>query len=289
VADSQLEVYFRITRPDTGFNPFYGSATVTINPRQLTWDRGSSSSNPATVNNKVYNGTTNATVLSAPTLAGVIGTDVITVTAGTVVFNSANAANGIVITAAGWGIGGTGLSNYIAPTVQPVFANADITPLQLTWSTGSTVNNKVYDGTTGATVLNAPTLVGIVGTDAVTVTTGTVVFNSANAANGIGITAVGWSIGGAATGNYIAPVAQPVFANANITRLQLTWSTGSTVSNKVYDGTTSATVQSAPTLVGVVGSDAVTVTTGTVVFNSANAGNNIGITAAGWGIGRSAA
>ena len=275
-----VTVYFRVTRPDTtGYNPYFGSTTVTILPRQLTWDIGGGVT-AATVGDKTFDGNNTATVIAAPSLSGLINGNTVTISTGSVTFSSVNAASGIPVNVSGWGI--TGDSNYTAPAAQPVFADANITPLQLTWSTGNTVNDKIYNGNNSATVANAPTLIGLLGGNTVAITTGSVTFSSLNAATGISINASGWGISG--DSNYTAPAAQPAFAAANITPLQLTWSAGNTVSNKTYDGNNTATVDTAPTLVGLLGGNTVTIIPGTTVFNSINAAFGIPVSASGWSI-----
>jgi len=245
-----------------------------ITQLQLSWTTG-------IVSDKEYDRNTSATVTTAPTLQGIISPDVVNVSTGTATFEDENVGNSKTVTGSGWGITGPAAGNYSIPG-QPTFAPANITPLQLTWTTG-TVSDKVYDRNTNATVTSAPTLQGVISPDVVTVTPGTASFNDPNVANGIGVTGLGWGIGGASAGNYSIP-GQPDFNPANITPLQLSWTTG-TVINKVYDRNTNATITGAPTLQGVISPDVVTVTPGTASFNDPNVANGIGVTGSGWGIG----
>jgi len=93
-----------------------------------------------------------------------------------------------------------------------------ITPKNLTIS-GALANNKVYDGNDTATVNFAgATLVGIVGSDVVTiVTTGYgATFATTSVANGIAVTVTGVTLGGAQAGNYT--VSQPTGLTANISK-----------------------------------------------------------------------
>jgi hypothetical protein len=84
--------------------------------------------------------------------------------------------------------------------------------------TGTNVANKVYDGTTMAS-LTGGTLSGVIGSDAVTLTqAGT--FASPNAGPGVAVTASD-SLGGAAAGNYT--ITQPTGLSANITQATLTF------------------------------------------------------------------
>ena len=132
--------------------------------------------------------------------------------------------------------------------------------------------NKVYDGTTAAT-LSSGTLSGIIGSDSVTLTQAGA-FTSANAGTGVAVNASD-SLGGTAAGNYT--LTQPTGLAANITPASLTV-TGTSVANKVYDGTTAATLSSGA-LSGIIGSDSVTLTQ-SGAFASANAGTGVAVNAA---------
>ncbi|MCL2628359.1 MAG: YDG domain-containing protein [Oscillospiraceae bacterium] len=268
---TDTKVFYRITRPGTGYYPYFGEVTVTIEAIELTWSTGS------TVNNKPYDGKSDATVLITPTLLGIIEDDDVTVVAGTVSFDRINVEDGIGITAASWGVEGEDIGNYIAPTAEPLFENANITPRQLTWSTGNTVNDKPYDGTNSATVLSAPTLVGVVEGDDITVATGTVNFESINAEDGIEITAADWGVdwGISGDGNYTAPSQQPVFALANITKVTLTPILDvSDVTGREYNGETTITgAQPTISLEGAVGDEEPEVTA-SFAFVDMNAGTN---------------
>jgi hypothetical protein len=143
----------------TGSGNFTGAATGTfqIAPLQLTWN------DDGTVNNKPYDSNNNADVLNNPTLNGVISPDNVTVTAGTVAFNNVNAADGISITATGWGIGGTSASNYIAPVSQPVFANANITPATPTVQTPPNATEVVIGSPLSELILSGGAVNGVTG------------------------------------------------------------------------------------------------------------------------------
>ena len=94
-----------------------------------------------------------------------------------------------------------------------------ITPKPVT-ITGLTAANKVYDGTTTATATGTATVDGKVGEDDVTVTAGTAAFANANVGEDKTVTFSGYSLTGAAAGNYTLS-AQPT-ATANITAKPVT-------------------------------------------------------------------
>ncbi len=99
--------------------------------------------------------------------------------------------------------------------------------------TGVTASNKIYDGTTAAVLTGGAVSGGLVGSDVVTMAPGSGAFSSANVGTWA-VTASGYSLGGAAAGNYTLSV-QPTVPNASITArpIQLT-------GTRVYDGTTTA-------------------------------------------------
>ncbi|WP_300566684.1 YDG domain-containing protein [Flavobacterium sp.] len=140
--------------------------------------------------------------------------------------------------------------------------------------TGLIADNKVYDRTLTATLSGTPTLVGVVGSDAVTVsglpspTFATVIVGTAKP-----VTVTGYTLSGAQSANYT--VTQPTGFTANITAKPLTIP-GAVANNKPYDGTTTATITGAA-LVGVIAPDVVSITpSGT--FASANVGTAITVT-----------
>ncbi|MBU3606858.1 hypothetical protein IEN92_08875, partial [Polynucleobacter sp. MWH-Creno-3A4] len=234
---------------------------ATITAKALTVGSGSVAAD------KVYDGTTSATITGG-SLVGVIGSDIVNLSqVGT--YAQSAVGNAIAVTAADT-LSGASASNY--SIIQPTGLTASITPKVLT-VTGVAVSNKIYDTTTAA-VATTGTLVGLVSGDASKVTlTQTANFSSANVGNSIPVT-VYESITGTAAANYT--ITQPSGLSANITPKSLTI-TGTMVADKVYDGTTAATV-TAGTLVGLVATDSTNVTfTKAATFSSANAGNAISI------------
>jgi hypothetical protein len=89
-----------------------------------------------------------------------------------------------------------------------------VNPKNLTIS-GLTANNKTFDGTTTATLSGTPTLVGIVGSDAVTVS-GSPAANFSDALVGTGktVTVTGYTLSGADAGKYT--LSQPTGLTADI-------------------------------------------------------------------------
>ena len=243
----------------------------------------------------------------------------------TVMYNAASQTTGFVVTglkgtdtataASGTATGtnvGTYTSNLVLNTSSDYTVGAitngtlTITPAPLTISGGLTANNKVYDTTNAATigVTGNQTLAGVLGTDAVTVSstgpdTGAT-FTQSNVGSGLTVTPAttssvingasyttmaGVTLGGAAAGNYYVAGVGPQTLTANITPAPLTISSGLTANNKAYDGTTAATISSATqTLAGVLASDVGNVAISssgpyTGAFSQSNVGTGLAVSA----------
>jgi filamentous hemagglutinin family protein len=241
-----------------GYSISYSPSVLTINPAALTVVGTS-------VVDKIYDGTTSAT-LTGGTLAGVVAGDTVTFSQ-TGTYASKNVGSGIVITASDT-LGGSSASDY--SITAPTGLTGTITPATLT-VTGTAVGTKTYDGTTVAS-LSGGTLIGTLVGDTVTLNQSGM-FASKNAASGIGVTATD-TLGGAGAGNYT--VVQPTGLSGTINPAALTV-TGTSVGSRTYDGTTVASLTGG-TLAGVIVGDNVTLSqTGT--YASKNAGSGIGVTA----------
>ncbi|HQS23277.1 MAG: hypothetical protein B7Y11_00885 [Sphingobacteriia bacterium 24-36-13] len=231
-----------------------------------------------TADNKVYNATTAASLTGTAALVGVEAGDVANVTLGgsaAASFASAGVGTGIAVTVTGYSISGLAAGNY--SLAQPTGLTANITAKGLTIS-GLTADNKVYNATTAATLTGTAALVGVEAGDVADVTLGgTAVasFATAGVGTGIAVSVSGYTLSGAAAGNYT--VAQPTGLTADITAKGLTIS-GLTADNKVYNATTAATLTGTAALVGVEAGDVANVTLGgTAVASFATAGVGTGI------------
>ena len=236
--------------------------------------------------NKVYNGTTVATLNTAnAALLGVFSGDTVTLTTNGVTgtFASKDVGNGIPVATSGFTLVGAQAGDY---TVSQPITTADITPFGLT-TTGVAAQSRVYNGTTAATLNTAnTTLVGVFPGDTVTLTTSSAsgAFASKDVGNGITVLTSGFTLGGAQAGDYT--VSQPT-TTADITPFGLTVS-GVIAENKVYDGTTAATLNTAnATLVGVFPGDTVTLNTSgaTGTFVSKNVTTGVTVTTSGFTLG----
>jgi hypothetical protein len=193
------------TAPSTNYTITQPSLTANITLASLIVSGASAS-------NKIYDAT-NVSSITGGSLVGVIGSDVVTlVPSGT--FAQTTIGTGIAVTSTST-LTGADASNYTL--TQPVGFTADITAKGLTIS-GITANNKVYDGTMGATLSGTPNLVGVIASDISNVTldaTAVVAnFDNADVGNGKPVTVTGYSITGSASSNYT--LSQPTGLTADI-------------------------------------------------------------------------
>ncbi len=226
-----------------------------------------------TVANKTYDGTLTAT-LSNGSLVGVVSADLANVgltQSGTFADKNIGTAKAVTSTST---LGGSEAGNYTL--TQPTGLSADITARALT-VTGTTVASKTYDGTLTATLSNG-SLVGVVSADLANVgLTQSGTFADKNIGTAKAVTSTS-TLGGSEAGNYT--LTQPTGLSADITARALTVS-GITATNKVYDGTTAATVSMAGAIKGgLISGDEVTVAaSGTFADASAGNGKTVNLSA----------
>ncbi len=218
-----------LTGADAGNYSFSGyttpTANYTITPLALTV------TSIAAVNTTY--GTPAAT--GAVGLSGVIGGDVVTSTAGIVspTYSTSGNLNAGSYAQNASSLSGADAGNYtLAPYTTPT-ANYTVGRLALTG--GVTAGNKIYDGTTVATIASR-SLAGVVGADDVSYAGGTASFADRNVGAGKAVTASGLALTGADAGNYT--VNSTAGTTADITARPITVT--AVTHTKVYDGTTSA-------------------------------------------------
>jgi hypothetical protein len=187
------------TAQQGGYVITYVAGALTVNRAGLTVSTGDVS--------KVYDGGLSAAGSAVVTGGTLFGTD--TISGGTFAFTDQNAGSGKTVTTTGVTVNGVNSGgNYNVS-----YANnttSTITPKALTVS-GETAADKVFDGTTLAT-LTGGVLSGVIAGDAVTLTeAGT--FATANPGKAIAVTASS-RLGGAAAGNYT--ITQPTGLTATI-------------------------------------------------------------------------
>ncbi|MDD2368379.1 MAG: YDG domain-containing protein, partial [Sulfuricurvum sp.] len=230
------------------------SATANITPKAITVS--------ATAEDKVYDGTTSATMTL--TSADIVEGDTITL-AGTETFDTKNVGTEKAVTVASLTKSGVDAANYTISN-ETASATANITRKALTLN-GAVASNKVYDGLTTASISSYGTLNGVIEGESVAISTtnATAVFDTKNAGTAKTVSISGVTISGQDAGNYSA--GSSMTTTANITPKAITVS--ATAGNKTYDGTTTATttLNSADIIEG----DTVTLA-GTGTFDTKNAG-----------------
>ena len=224
-----------------------------------------------TANNKIFDGNTNATLSGTPVLNGILASDIGSVSisgTATGTFASASVGNNIPVSVSGYTLTGSS-APYYTITFPTLSANIDPTGLL-----NQTITfNVLPTGNYG----NMPFNLSATASSGLSVS-----YNSSNlsvatiAGNvvtivGVGTTTITATQAGNATYNPAIDMTQTLVINPK----QLTVS-GAAAYSKVYDGTTDAVIFGS-TLVGIVGSDIVTIN-GTGTFATANAGSGITVT-----------
>jgi hypothetical protein len=199
------------------------SSSFNVNPATVT---GS-----ITANNKIYDGTTAATIASRA-LTGALAGDDVSLSGGTASFATKSVGTARTVTATGLTLSGAAAGNYQL-TSTSASTTADITGRSLTVSAAGV--NKAYDGTTSATVNLADNRIA---GDSLTTSYTSATFADKNIGTSKPVAVGGISISGADAANYSANTTASTSANITGRSLNVT----ATGANKVYDGTTSATV-----------------------------------------------
>ena len=236
----------------------------------------------ADVANKVYDGNTQAS-LNNVQLSGVVDGDAgnLQVVGNQGSFSDKNAGVGKSVSGTGLTLGGGEAGNY---TFNPGATIGTATIDRKFLTATADVANKVYDGTTQASLSNVQ-LSGVITGDAgkVQVVGNQGSFSDKNVGVGKSVTGVGITLGGLEAGNYsINPDAK--IGTATIDRKTLTATAD--VANKVYDGNTQASLGNVQ-LIGVVNGDAgnVQVLGNQGSFSDKNAGVGKSVTGTGLTIG----
>ncbi len=225
-----------------------------------------------TADNKIFDGTTAATLSGTPVLNGIVSGDESDVIVGgttTAIFAQSAIGNGIAVTVTGYTISGTKAGNYAL--LQPTGLTANIT------QAAPVVNSTLTASTTYGTLASTYTI---------TATNSPTSFNATGLPNGLTINTTTGEITGTPTSNVTgSPFSVTISAtNAGgtgtatlvytINQKALTITTP-TASDKVYDGNNSATITGM--LSGIVGSDVVTLN-GTGTFSQSTVATNLTVT-----------
>jgi trimeric autotransporter adhesin len=225
------------------------ATTANITAKAITVD--------ATGVDKVYDGSTAATIAALGT-TGLVAGDVVTFGNASAVFDNKNAGTGKTVTVSGITASGADAANYSFNTATN--ATADISQLGIT--VNATGTNKVYDGSIDAAALLAGA--GVISGDDIAFGGGAS-FVDKNVGTGKTVTVNGIAASGADAGNYSYNTTTNT--TADISQLGIT--VDATGTNKIYDGTTADSVTLASA--GVLSGDTVNFT-GTGNFADKNVG-----------------
>ncbi|MGK5037045.1 YDG domain-containing protein [Janthinobacterium sp. LB3P118] len=218
---------------------------------------------------KTYDATTTAGLNTANVAySGMIAGDNVSL-GGQVVgqFASKDAGANKAVAVSGYILTGADAGNYAVK--QPTGVTATIRKADLSL-TGLTATDKVYDATTTAALSGSASLSGVMGRDIVSLGgTRTATFADKNVGKNKLVTVSGYALTGSDAGNY--NIVDRNVLTASITPASITVS-GITAADKVYDGSTAATVNAGnATLAGKFGSDVITISS-TGLFSDAAAG-----------------
>jgi hypothetical protein len=238
---------------------------------------------------KVYDGNDDASSLisGTPTLSGVVDGSPSLVGSGIYTFSSEFVGNEIFVSTTGFSLNGQDLDGDGTDEYSLYLPRWDrsITSRELTVSGSFEANDKIYDRNTVASFKNGTetslTLVGIQGSDSVSISNPEIRFASANAnedtPTAVSLTGASLSnsgnMGGDASPEYVLSLVGAPTTTATISRKDLDSTLRLTIDTKTYDGTTAATFSSGPSVTPLSG-DTVTVQAGAVAtFQTRTAGN----------------
>ena len=250
-----------------------GNYTLASNTATTTADIAKATISAITgiaADNKTYDGNTSVTLnTSGAGFTGMISGDALTVATSAGAFSDKNAGIGKTVNISGLSLSGADVGNYTLASITAT-TTADIARAAISGITGITAGNKTYDGTTAATLnTSAAGFTGLIGSDVLTVATATGAFTDKNAGTGKTVGITGLSLGGADAGNY-ALASSSATTLADIAKAYVFFG-GISASTKVYDGTTTATVNIST--VPVIGTDDMHVAYTSANFSDKSAGS----------------
>jgi hypothetical protein len=256
------------------------TATAAVTPRALTIGGGFGAAD------KTFDGTAAATITTnALTLVGPVGGDAVSLTGVSAAFANATVGTAKPVALSAASLTGAAAGNYAlslagAPTTTASITSAGGT---VTIAGTFTASDKTYDGAAAAAgTTSGLTLAGVTAPDQVTIASVTLAFQSAAAGAGKTVTITGVTLGGADAARYTTSLAGAPTATATIAPKALAIG-GVGAANKVYDGTTAATLTGTPSYTGLVAGESFPVAgTPAAHFATAAVGPNKPVTVAGY-------
>ena len=235
VGSYKVTAYFTVSNSGYYMEPESYTVDMVIGAKDVTVEFSSNGLS------KTYDGNTNITLASQPTVDGLLGEDSITYDL-TAKFEDANVGVGKEITlnsTVATPGDTTDLNNYNIILVGADSLTADITAKDVKVTFDSADLSKIYDGNTDITLASQPKVVGLLGGDGITYDL-TAKFNDANVGVGKEITlnsTVATPVGTTNPGNYniILVGADSLTADITAREVDLTYTLNNT---KTFDGTT---------------------------------------------------
>lgn len=238
------------------------SGTLVISPLTLTGH--------FTADNKEYDGTTAATILTRSLTGGILSGDVVSLTGGSATFGDKHVGTGKTVSGSGFSLTGAAAGNYVLASAT-LSTTADITQRAITVTAAT--DSKIYDGTTSSSASPTITTGSLASGDAAAFSQA---FDTKDVGTGKTLTSTGSVSDGNGGGNYLL-----TFAANHTGVIQAKGLIGSiTAADKDYDGNASATITNRA-LSGLIGSEDVSYLGGTAAFDNRNAGSGKTVTATG--------
>ena len=237
---------------------------------------------------KGYNGTRAAELnTGGASFSGMVEGDSLTVATASGEFSDKNAGSNKAVAISGITLGGSDAGNYTL-TGNTATANASISKATISSVSGIAATDKVYDGTrTAALQTGNASFSGIVEGDSLTVGTASGEFSDKNAGSNKAVAISGITLGGSDAGNYTL-TDHTATANASISKATISSVSGIAATDKVYDGTRTAALQTGnASFSGMVEGDSLTVATASGEFSDKNAGSNKAVAISGITLGGS--
>lgn len=233
-----------------------------------------------TASNKTYDSTKAADIDSSSVSSdGIYPTDDATVSGFVGEFADKNVGTGIKVTLTKVELTGDDAGNYELDTTSTPETTANITQKEVTIS-GVTAKDKVYDGTDDAEIdTTGATIDTIYDGDNVQFKGVSGKFDNKNVGENKHVTFSGLTLDGTDAGNYRLSTTASFESTAKITAKPIKVTSGVVADNKVYDSTTTATINIAGAQFdSVISGDTVSLKSATGTFDNKNVGTNKAVT-----------
>ena len=244
------------------------SDVIVINPKPV-------SITGLSAENKVYDATTQASVLGTPSIDGKLDDDDLAVNYGQANFTDKNAGNSKTVNFSGFSLSGQDAANYTLSS-QPASVLADIEKRPVT-IVGVDADDKIYDGTVDTTVITNENVQIVNNLDGgnLSYVRGKAAFSDKSVGTDKLVSFTEFTLSGSSSSNYVLE-SQPANVTANITPKSITI-INIFVENKPYDGLNTAKILPGASLDGLISGDDVSLIEGIPTFSNVDIGDDIPI------------